>query len=383
MKTKLSYWVHVAALSLMMLISSCGSEVSYKLSTMPEGVSFTGELSKVRYDEASKSLVVKGELTTSEFNALIALSNDAEYQNAVMRLFEWTNREEDSRIGLLRVTVEPLYESLFSSITAAFTTAYPKADIRLSPLQTDSALERIFSGDCRFALTVRRLTASDSLRIQEAKIAVNQIGYLKDAVCLAIHPTNPVNATDLSTLRESLKGNLKTWKEIASFGSSESPRFYVPNDFRKAFLKDSLLGGAEFGSSVIFLDTDEAILDSTQTNKHAVGFVSMLKIGNALDVRAATRDTTRFKIMGLTESKVIPAARPFQANVLLKKYPLAYTIYAVFRTDLGMLPAGYSQHLKGTREGEGQTLGFRAGLVPLAARIELKDPEAEKNAQEQ
>jgi hypothetical protein len=76
----------LGTLVITVFLAGCKPETSAKLDSLPNGVSFSGKLDKVRYDAAQKALIVKGDLTMDDYNALLAMSGDYEYRKAVDRL---------------------------------------------------------------------------------------------------------------------------------------------------------------------------------------------------------------------------------------------------------------------------------------------------------
>jgi phosphate transport system substrate-binding protein len=192
----------------------------------------------------------------------------------------------------------------------------------------------------------------------------------RDAICFIVNPKNPISELRLSQIADILSGKITTWSAVG--GLPVNLRLLLPldQDGRREYLQDTL--GIALSSRAETIVTDAQLLEKIFKDSSAIGITSMATALPFLQADDKLRDTTRFKVLGIRANEQgASAVVPFQAFVAQGKYPLAYDIYAYFRTNLGNYPSGFSAFLNSGDENQGQAILLVAGLVPTRVRIQL------------
>ncbi len=356
-------------LVLMLFGAGCKPETSAKLESLPSGVSFSGQLDKVRYDATRKALIVKGDLTMDDYKALIAMSGDFEYRKAVDRLFEWTNREESVNKGYLRMLVDPAVLPIAKQMKQNFLSGKTEAMIEIFPEKSRDAIAAVLNEEVRFALIIGGLKPEELAEAQKKSAQVSRFG--RDAICVVVNPKNTIDELRLSQVGEIFSGKITNWAAVG--GKPMTIRLLLPQqkDGRRDFLEDTL--GIKLSDKAETTVTEAQLLEIISQDSSAIGFVSMASAKPFLNVREP--DTTKFKVLGIRANEQgAKAVRPYQAFVAQSKYPLIVDIYSFFRTNLGNFPTIVSAYMHSSqKETDGQFVLNAMGLVPMRVQIQLTE----------
>lgn len=349
------------------LLASCKPETSATLERLPEGVSFSGRLEKVRYDPAGKTLIVKGDLTMEDYNALIAMSGDFEYRKAIDKLYEWTCRDESQNKGHLRMLVDPAVYQLGKQMKQNFLADKAEVFIDIYPEKTRNAVKAVLNDEARFALIIGRLTGEDSAKAKEKNVQFSRFG--RDAICVVVNPKNPIDELRLSQVGEIFSGKVANWAAVG--GKPMNIRLLLPHeqDGRRDYLEDSL--GIKLAEKAETMVTEAALLEAISKDSTAIGFVGMASAKPFLNDKSP--DTTKFKVVRIRANEQgATAVLPYQAYVAQSKYPLIVDIYSFYRTTLGPLPLVVSAFMHSSqKDADGQSILMAMGLVPTRVQLKL------------
>ncbi len=359
----------LGTLALVLALVGCKPETSAKLESLPSGLAFTGKLDKVRYDAAQKALIVKGDLTMDDFNALTAMSGDYEYRKAVDRLFEWTNREESANKGYLRMLADPAVYQVAKQMKQNFLSGRTEAMIEIFPEKSRNAVAAVLNEEVRFALIIGGLKPEELVEAQKKSAQVSRFG--RDAICVVVNPKNMIDELRLSQVGEIFSGQITNWGAVG--GKPMNIRLLLPHlqDGRRDFLEDTL--GIKLSDKAEATVTESQLLEILLKDSSAIGFVSMASAKPFLNIKEP--DTTKFKVLGIRPNEQgAKAVRPYQAFVAQSKYPLIVDVYSFFRTNLGNFPPIFSAYMHASqKETDGQFVLNAMGLVPTRVQIQLTE----------
>jgi phosphate transport system substrate-binding protein len=359
----------LGTLVITVFLVGCKPETSAKLDSLPNGVSFSGKLDKVRYDAAQKALIVKGDLTMDDYNALLAMSGDYEYRKAVDRLFEWTNREESANHGYLRMLVDPAVQQLAKQMKQNFLSGRTEALIEIFPEKSRKAVAAVLNDEVRFALIIGGLKPEELAEAQKKSAQVSR--FARDAICVVVNPKNMIDELRLSQVGEIFSGKVTNWGSVG--GKPMNIRLLLPleQDGRRDFLEDTL--GIKLSDKAESTVTEAQLLEIISKDSSAIGFVSMASAKPFLNVKEP--DTTKFKVLAIRANEQgAKAVLPYQAFVAQSKYPLIVDVYAFFRTDLGKFPPIVSAYMHASqKETDGQFIVNAMGMVPTRVQIQLTE----------
>ncbi len=359
----------LGALIVALHLAGCKPETSAKLESLPEGVSFSGKLDKVRYDATQKALIVKGDLTMEDYNALIAMSGDYEYRRAIDRLFEWTNRGESANQGYIRALVDPAVHQVVKQMKQNFLSGRAEAMIEIFPEKSRKAVAAVLNEEVRFAVIIGGLKPEELAEAQKKSAQVSRFG--RDAICVVVHPKNMVDELRLSQVGEIFSGQITNWGAVG--GKPMNIRVLLPHeqDGRRDFLEDTL--GIKLSDKAEATVTEAQLLETILKDSSAIGFVSMTSAKPFLNPKEP--DATKFKVLAIRANEQgAKAVLPYQALVAQSKYPLTVDIYSFFRTNLGNFPPIFSAYMHASqKETDGQFVLNAMGLVPTRVQIQLTE----------
>lgn len=359
----------VGMLVVALFLVGCKPETSAKLESLPSGVTFSGKLDKVRYDSAQKALIVKGDLTMEDFNALIAMSGEYEYRKAVDRLFEWTNKGESANQGYIRALVDPAVYQVVKQMKQNFLSGRTEALIEIFPETSRKAVAAVLNEEVRFAVIIGGLKPEELAEAQKKSAQVSRFG--RDAICVVVNPKNMVDELRLSQVGEIFSGQITNWGAVG--GKPMNIRLLLPHekDGRRDFLEDTL--GIKLSDKAETTVTEAQLLETILKDSSAIGFVSMTSAKQFLNLKEP--DTTKFKVLAIRANEQgAKAVLPYQAFVAQSKYPLTVDIYTFFRTNLGNFPPIFSAYMHASqKETDGQFVLNAMGLVPTRVQIQLTE----------
>jgi phosphate transport system substrate-binding protein len=176
-----------------------------------------------------------------------------------------------------------------------------------------------------------------------------------DAVALVV--SNKSNDTILSM--EKIKGILDGTtgdREIAVFdglSATSTVRYAI----------DSILKGKSFDPKKVFaVKSSQEVINYVSSNDNAIGFVGVSWIGNKEDT-AQLSFLKKVKIASVEcarcEGK--PLVKPYQANIMLKRYPLVRGLYYILKENYTGLGSGFANFMEYEK---GQLIFKRAYLWP-------------------
>lgn len=137
------------------------------------------------------------------------------------------------------------------------------------------------------------------------------------------------------------------------------------------FLLDSVLRGQKFSSQVQAASTSEAVIDYVSEHPDAMGFVGVSWIGNK-------EDSTQLSFMKKVAIANLQCAncddddvyvKPYQANIVLKRYPLVRGLHYILKENYSGLGSGLVNFL--THE-KGQLIFKRAYLAPSRMALQVR-----------
>ncbi len=356
-------------LTIALFSTGCEPERTMNLAELPEGVTFSGELAdKFSYDMQAGLLKSKGDLTATERDALLALSQDSLYQVAVRKLFEFNQADELATKGFLTVYQDHKIVPLIDSLAVAFNEYYPFGVIETRvAMSDDEAVKGLMNKDVRLAFMTRKLTPEEQAYFDEKQIVIAQHLIARDAVCLVTNPSNTVKIIKESDVKGVLSGNITNWKAL---GGEDQPIRMISNMEAKGIMKvvqDSLMGPEHTVIEPEWLETAMDFRRAMKDDPSALGVTSRRFSYWALHSKTSDRDTSEFKGMKLlADSTNAEPIGPFIYFIYKDLYPLSYDVYAVYDRyqDMANGLASFSMV-------EGHPVFKNKGLMPMQVKVRV------------
>ena len=179
----------------------------------------------------------------------------------------------------------------------------------------------LFNGEADFALTSRIPNAEELAAAEAAGFGPVQragvetlIGY--DALIVGLHPSNPINAFETSTLADILSGKVSDWADLGRSDPGKITIYVREEGSTSRRLLDHVImrpSRAQLMADVQVLPSDEAIAEAIKSDPNGIG---LKRFGNRSDTNSAM-------IQGPCGIRV--DATPF--TIKSGEYPLAHPIY--------------------------------------------------------
>jgi phosphate transport system substrate-binding protein len=143
------------------------------------------------------------------------------------------------------------------------------------------------------------------------------------------------------------------------------------------YLLDSVLRGQPLKASLEGASNSEAVIDYVSKNPDAIGFVGVSWIGNHEDSTQLSF-LTRVRIAGMQciGCQEDAYVRPYQANIVLKRYPMVRGLYYILKENYSGLGSGFSNFLVGEK---GQLIFKRAYLAPSRMSLQVRRMDMEES----
>ncbi len=265
--------------------------------------------------------------------------------------------------GTIHISVDESFQPVIDSQIQVFEALNPKAKI-IAEYKTEAECFKDLMKD-----STRMIIVTRGLNKEEEKYYKDTLSYLPnwsrvayDAVAVIINK----ESTDTLFSMERLKGILDGTtgdKQKAVFdglSGSSSARFAV----------DSILKGKPLDPKKVFAEKNSlGVIKYIEKNKNAIGFVGVSWIGNP-------EDTAQISFLDKVKIVSLPCScpdetyvKPYQANILLKRYPLVRGLYYILKENYAGLGNSFANFLQYEK---GQMIFWRAYLAPSKMNFTLR-----------
>ncbi|MEO8822587.1 MAG: substrate-binding domain-containing protein [Ginsengibacter sp.] len=257
--------------------------------------------------------------------------------------------------GTIHISVDESFKPVIDSQIQVFEALYPKTKIIAEYKPEAECFKDLIKDSTRMIIVTRGLTP------EEEK-------FYKDS--LSYSPTWSKVANDAIAVIENreAKDSLYSMDQIRGIldGSSGDKTLAVFDGLKETstvrFAIDSILKGKPLDPKKVFAeDGSQQVIDYVSTHKGALGFVGVSWIGNPEDSNQLTF-LNKVRIVSIQcscpEQSYI---KPYQANIILKRYPMIRGLYYIIKENYNGLGSGFATFLEYER---GQLIFSRAYLAP-------------------
>lgn len=266
--------------------------------------------------------------------------------------------------GLIHISVDESFKPVIDSEIQVFEALYPKAKIIAEYKPEAECLKDLIKDSTRMIIVTRGLTD------EEAKIYKDTLSYspqwdkiANDAVAIVVSNTSKDTVLTLPKIRGILNGTTGD-KEIAVFdglSATSSVRYAV----------DSILKGKPFDPKKVFaVKSSQQVIDYVSKNNNAIGFVGVSWIGNKEDTsQLSFLKKVKIAAIECERCEGKPFVKPYQANIMTRRYPLVRGLYYILRENYDGLGGGFANFLIYER---GQLIFRRAYLGPAKMNFSIR-----------
>lgn len=280
------------------------------------------------------------------------------------------------------------FENVMQQEVDVFEFINPKMTVLPMYLDESACVDSLMKGRASTAVLARELTNGETQRLKAAGRAPHTTRIAVDAIALIVNKDNPLDEITVSELTEVLDGNYRLWRDIEP-SKLDSIRVVFDHQGSSTvrYMRDSLIGGRQFGASVYAQGGNKEVFEAVKNNKNALGVIGVSWIaadmsGEAKTAkeRAETLETEDVTDMGFSGDvkvlKVRPDGadasgmpyeprQPYQAYILDGSYPLFRSVYMINTGYAGTAAHAFYVFVTGWR---GQKVIMSTGVLPSTVR---------------
>ncbi len=266
--------------------------------------------------------------------------------------------------GVIHISVDESFKPIIDSQIQVFEALYPEAKVIADYKPEAECFRDLIKDSTRMIIVTRGLTE------QEEKFYKDSLKYgptwdkvANDAVALIVNNTSKDTILSLQKIKGILDGTTGD-KEIAVFdglSATSTVRFAI----------DSILKGKLFDPKKVFAaKSSQDVINYVSSNNNAIGFVGVSWIGNKEDTSQLSF-LKKVKIVAVecTACEGKPFVKPFQANIMLKRYPLVRGLYYILKENYDGLGGGFANFMEYEK---GQLIFRRAYLGPAKMNFSIR-----------
>jgi phosphate transport system substrate-binding protein len=282
----------------------------------------------------------------------------------------FTSCHEDKRTdidtvntGTIHISVDESFRPVIDSEIQVFEALHPKAKIIAEYKSEAECFKDLLKDSTRMIIVTRGLTS------QEEKFYRDKLSFLPtftkiaiDAVAVIVNNDAPDSIFTMTEIRGILEGSTGD-KQKAVFDGLSGTSI-------ARFASDSILKGKPLNPEKVFAEKNsESVIDYVSKNKNVLGFVGVSWIGNHED---STQLSFLSKVRIASLECTCPEksfVKPYQANIMTKRYPLVRGLYYILKENYEGLGSGFSNFLTDER---GQLIFRRAYLGPAKINFSIR-----------
>lgn len=277
--------------------------------------------------------------------------------------------------GNLTVYCAESASMVVSKLANQFMVLYSEAHIKVVPVPTRVAMEKLLNGETTLAVTSVPFDTDEVAAMKKYKIRVDSMRVALDGVVVIVNSKNPVTKLSTDQLRDVFTGKIDSWHSIdKGYFGRIIPALESPNSGTLKFFKDRVLVNQNFGEAYP-CTTMAKVYSFVAGNENGIGLVSTDWFTNGKDSLAADlkppHDLQIAEVDSIAIKYIDPNTfgsyyYPYQAHIGRRYYPLTRPIYFMTRDfNLG-LGAGFLTYAASS---SGQQIFLNNGLVPATMPI--------------
>ena len=265
--------------------------------------------------------------------------------------------------GTIHISVDESFKPVIDSQIKVFEALHPQAKIIAEYKPEAECFKDLLKDSTRMIIVTRGLTLKEeqyykatlSFPLKWSKVA-------NDAVAVIVNNEAPDSVFLMSAIRGILDGTTGD-KQVAVFdglSGTSTVRYAI----------DSILKGAPFDPKKVFAEkSSQDVINYVSKNKNVIGFVGVSWIGNPEDTSQLSF-LTKIKIASLQcNCPEKTFVKPYQANIMTKRYPLVRGLYYILKENYNGLGSGFANFLEYEK---GQLIFRRAYLGPAKINFSIR-----------
>lgn len=265
--------------------------------------------------------------------------------------------------GTIEISADESFQPVIDSELQVFLALNPDAHIKVHYKAEAECLKDLMYDSIRMVIVTRGLTED------ETKFFKDTLGFppvsgkmASDAIAVVVNNKAKDSMFSVSDIRGMLNGTSGYKYNLVMDGNRATSTV--------RFMLDSILKGQPLGSEIRAASSSEGVIDYVSNHKDAIGFVGVEWIGNKEDSSQLSFlksvKIANMQCRGCAEEVYV---KPYQANIVTRRYPLVRGLYYIVKENYGGLGKGFVRFLINQK---GQLIFKRAYLAPSRMALQVR-----------
>lgn len=257
--------------------------------------------------------------------------------------------------GTIHISVDESFKPVIDSQIEVFEAIHPGAKIIADYKPEAECFKDLVKDSTRMIIVTRGLSEKEEKYYKDTlSYAPTWSKVANDAIAVIVNKESPDSLLDMDEINGILAGTTGD-KELAVFDGLKET-----STVRYAI--DSILKGKPLDPKKVFAEKNsDAVIDYVSKHKDVLGFIGVSWIGNP-------EDTAQMSFLNKVTIASVKCTcpeesyvKPYQANIILKRYPMVRGLYYILKENYDGLGSGFGAFLSHEK---GQLIFSRAYLGP-------------------
>mgnify|MGYP001554371650 CR=1 FL=1 len=265
--------------------------------------------------------------------------------------------------GTIHISVDESFKPVIDSQIKVFEALNPGAKIIADYKTEADCFKDLAKDSTRMIIGTRGLTKAEEQYYKDTlSYSPTWSKVANDAIAVIVSDQAPDSVFSMSKIRGILDGSTAD-KQIAVFDGLNATSTVN-------YAIDSILKGKPFDPKKVFAEKNsQAVIDYVSKNKNVIGFVGVSWIGNP-------EDTAQLSFLNKVRIASVQCTcpektyvKPYQANIMTKRYPLVRGLYYILKENYNGLGGGFANFMEYEK---GQLIFRRAYLWPAKMNFSVR-----------
>ncbi|MEO6963091.1 MAG: substrate-binding domain-containing protein [Puia sp.] len=266
--------------------------------------------------------------------------------------------------GTIHISVDESFKPVIDSQLKVFESSFPDSRILVTYKPEAECLRDLAKDSTRMVIITRPLSSKEEAFYKDSLQRPAFSGLLAyDAVALIVSAHSKDTTMSMEEIRSLLEDEKPQQLRVVMDGTTAT------STVRYAI--DSILKGKPLGANVMAAKSSPQVIDYVAGHDKAVGFIGASWIGDQEDsVQLSWLQKVKVVAVECATCPEKPFVQPFQANIVLKRYPMVRGLYYTLKENYSGVGNNFVNFLQNER---GQLIFRRAYLVPARMTFNIRD----------
>jgi len=222
----------------------------------------------------------------------------------------------------------------------------PDIDVTILGGGTRAGIEALINGNADIAAASSQLNPDELRRLlRKERTLTNVVLTAKDALCVYVHPTNPVRSLTLDQLRMIFTGRIRNWNEVGGAARTITLRIREETSGTYWFFLDHVLNGEAYAADAQHYIESRSLIQAIAADSGSIGYGGMAYENGRMHI-------------------AVEGIEPAHETVTSNDYPLARYLYLILTRE----PKGIEKDfIDFVLSAAGQEIVREVGYVPLVS----------------